>query len=242
MIRNRTTILFLSPDGSPARAFSVSRHFLCLACIFILILFLALLWGIHEYFVLRTQVLEARDLRQYMEMRYQIAALWQAAAGETITDVAWNGNDAQYGEAGAEGEICRIAAKESLLGIGGSPPEDTDPRQVIKVIHTIKVRTIDSSPIETAHNSRTKKDAIKELIRELDQTDGRLSKLPAKLPAAGEITSGFGWRSSPFNCKREFHKGIDISAPKGTSVYAQAAGKIIFAGRSGALGNLIDGD
>ena len=55
-------------------------------------------------------------------------------------------------------------------------------------------------------------------------------------PAEGWITSTFGYRTSPFTSKREFHKGLDISAPIGTPIYAPAKGKVAFTGRDSDYG------
>jgi len=45
----------------------------------------------------------------------------------------------------------------------------------------------------------------------------------------GWIVSTFGWRTNPFTDKKEFNKGLDIAAPKGTEVYAVADGTIVSA-------------
>ena len=58
-------------------------------------------------------------------------------------------------------------------------------------------------------------------------------------PVQGIISSGYGERKDPFSNKRQFHKGIDIACPTGSSVVAAAAGKIIFAGKMSGYGNLI---
>jgi len=66
-----------------------------------------------------------------------------------------------------------------------------------------------------------------------------LSALPTLMPADGYISSAFGYRRSPFTGKREFHRGIDISAPVGTPVYAPANGKVVFTGRKAGFGNMV---
>lgn len=52
-------------------------------------------------------------------------------------------------------------------------------------------------------------------------------------PIRGTISSRFGYRG------KEFHTGLDISAPKGTPIGAAEAGKVIFAGRSGGYGLMV---
>jgi len=57
---------------------------------------------------------------------------------------------------------------------------------------------------------------------------------PSILPLPADqfvLTSPFGTRVSPFTRAAETHKGLDLSAPTGTSVYATADGVVSFAGR-----------
>ena len=57
---------------------------------------------------------------------------------------------------------------------------------------------------------------------------------PSILPLPGDrfvLTSPFGNRISPFTRAADFHKGLDLSAATGTSVYATADGVVTFAGR-----------
>lgn len=58
-------------------------------------------------------------------------------------------------------------------------------------------------------------------------------------PVTGTITSPFGWRSNPFGGAPEFHQGLDIAAPSGTTVTAAAAGTVIMAQWYGGYGNYI---
>ena len=55
-------------------------------------------------------------------------------------------------------------------------------------------------------------------------------------PISGTITSRFGSRSS---VRVGAHTGLDIAAPKGTSIKAAAGGTVIHAGWKGSLGNLV---
>jgi murein DD-endopeptidase MepM/ murein hydrolase activator NlpD len=58
-------------------------------------------------------------------------------------------------------------------------------------------------------------------------------------PVTGTITSPFGWRPNPFGGSPEFHQGLDIAAPTGTTVTAAAAGTVIMAQWYGGYGNYI---
>ena len=59
-------------------------------------------------------------------------------------------------------------------------------------------------------------------------------------PVQGRLSSHFGIRKDPFDGKRRFHYGVDVAAPAGTRVFAARPGKVIFAGKKGAYGNLVE--
>ena len=73
----------------------------------------------------------------------------------------------------------------------------------------------------------------------LSQTGDVLSSTPTLAPTVGILTDGFGTRNDPFTGRRAFHRGLDISARRGTPVKAPADGIVVFAGRNGGLGKTI---
>ncbi len=55
----------------------------------------------------------------------------------------------------------------------------------------------------------------------------------------GTVTSEFGARINPITDASEKHKGLDLSAPQGSSIYAAADGEVILAQKSSSYGNYI---
>ena len=62
---------------------------------------------------------------------------------------------------------------------------------------------------------------------------------PSIWPAYGWLSSGMGGRQDPFTGEQDSHPGLDISADKGSPVYATADGAVSQASNAGAYGNLI---
>jgi hypothetical protein len=56
------------------------------------------------------------------------------------------------------------------------------------------------------------------------------------------MASGFGERVDPVNGRKAAHYGVDLQAPAGTPVMATAAGIVVFAGRKGHFGRLVEID
>lgn len=62
---------------------------------------------------------------------------------------------------------------------------------------------------------------------------------PSITPVAGSISSGFGYRISPFSRYRVIHGGLDISASYGTPIKASARGIVVFTGYKALYGNMV---
>ena len=64
-----------------------------------------------------------------------------------------------------------------------------------------------------------------------------LASTPSIWPVRGYLSATFGKRNDPFTGLRDFHSGIDISTPLGTSVQAPADGVVVSCGVKGGYGN-----
>ena len=129
--------------------------------------------------------------------------------------------------------------KDNLFGVGGSIPEDLDPKLPLTEKHNTLMREMHEQTRELSLASVSQEKVFESLFNDLKRKRNLLSSTPSIWPAKGWLSSGFGYRISPFTGLREFHKGFDISSREGTKVIATADGVVTFAGRNGLYGNMI---
>lgn len=64
-------------------------------------------------------------------------------------------------------------------------------------------------------------------------------KLGVPLRVSYRLTSPFGWRTHPIYKTKRLHTGMDMAAPKGTSIYAAESGRVITARSMSGYGNCV---
>ncbi len=70
-----------------------------------------------------------------------------------------------------------------------------------------------------------------------------LRRLPLTRPVdIGYVSSGFGKRRDPFSKRYAMHYGVDYSATRNTPIYSTAPGKVVYAGRKGPYGRMVEID
>jgi murein DD-endopeptidase MepM/ murein hydrolase activator NlpD len=80
---------------------------------------------------------------------------------------------------------------------------------------------------------------LSEVEKALARRDEVWAATPSIAPAMGLMTDGFGGRLDPVTRRHAIHRGLDISARRGTPVIAPADGVVVFTGLSGGLGKTI---
>ncbi|MDU2065288.1 MAG: M23 family metallopeptidase [Sporomusaceae bacterium] len=94
--------------------------------------------------------------------------------------------------------------------------------------------------LDQAINAREQ--SLLEIKQRIADKNAKLAKTPSIWPAEGDVTSRFGYRSSPFGGGADFHPGIDIANNYGTPVHAVADGVVIYADWYSGYGKLVQID
>jgi hypothetical protein len=78
-----------------------------------------------------------------------------------------------------------------------------------------------------------------QVVESAEYWRARRSAIPTDWPVDGHLTSGFGYRRSPFTRVWKFHRGIDISAPRGTPVFSTASGTVKMSRFNAGYGRMV---
>lgn len=241
---NRITFFIMSTNGTPARQISVSKFFIVLLGLIGLGCVAAAGYGAYEWHHLRATAFNNGELEKRIAGQREVVMVQRKQIQQFAEDIN-NLKDRIVKLNGFEKQIRIIAnlepkeKKSGLFGVGGSTPEDIDPKLSLTEKHNSLIREMNEQMDALHQASGIQELNFKSLITSLDSQKNLLASTPAIWPAEGFVTSDFGNRQSPFTGLTEFHKGLDIAAEKGTPVMATANGKVIFAGKKGAHGNLL---
>jgi murein DD-endopeptidase MepM/ murein hydrolase activator NlpD len=124
----------------------------------------------------------------------------------------------------------------TATSIGGTERSDFTEQYLTSHRQELLVRKMHDFLDQLQTETRLEELQQEELLAVLRSNQNFFASTPSIWPTEGFVTSGFGYRSSPFTGRREFHQGVDIAGPPGTPVYATANGQVIFAGKDGAFG------
>jgi murein DD-endopeptidase MepM/ murein hydrolase activator NlpD len=80
---------------------------------------------------------------------------------------------------------------------------------------------------------------LRSVQTDVDKRNALAAATPSIWPATGWLTSSVGNRQDPITGQPDYHSGLDISADRGSPVYATADGRVIQASYDGGYGNLI---
>ena len=87
-----------------------------------------------------------------------------------------------------------------------------------------------------SNQARIQSISFQELDEYFKNQSSMLASIPSIWPIRGWVTSGFGFRKSPFTGLREKHEGLDIAARTGSPVRSPADGIVVVVGKEYGYG------
>jgi murein DD-endopeptidase MepM/ murein hydrolase activator NlpD len=177
---------------------------------------------------------ELRRLRLYEEQLHAIDpedlpgfGPMADAVTEGPSDLSWFSEGIEVKDTGLSGEPLDDLGEEELVETASVHDRlDLADQRADAVLRQLRLAEIElGQVVETAEGFRSQAGAI-----------------PSAWPLEGVLTSGFGWRRSPFNKRWKFHFGIDVSAPIGTVIRAPAAGLVVTAEYHSGYGRMLEVD
>jgi murein DD-endopeptidase MepM/ murein hydrolase activator NlpD len=133
-----------------------------------------------------------------------------------------------------------VAENDKQLAVGG---KEVDVLQDLSKVSERKDKRFFEELNSTLTNLGTEIEkrsvSLSELADFLEEQKLMLSSTPSIWPVKGWISSGFGYRISPFTGRRVFHEGLDIATKYNVPVRSAAKGIVIFSGRKAGYGKTV---
>lgn len=238
------TILFIDDKGTPVRETLVSKRSVRLLAFFALILTGLMATGAYQYTRLRNASEEKNELLASLEQRKseiedqrnQIQAFANEINKLKASLLALNEFEHKIR---IMANLEHKADQASLFSIGGSMPEDLDPKMALDKDHDRLIRNMHTHMEQVQQASTVQEDGFADLLKSLKVKRNLLAATPSLRPVNGWISSDFGYRISPFTGRREFHNGLDIATKEGTPIIAPGDGVVTYAGKKWLMGNMV---
>lgn len=239
LLKRSYTLLIIPPRGAETRSVRLPYWLLGISGILVVLLVLAVVVGCVNYYQGREERAELGRLRSLTRRQQEnLAELQKKArsAEKYLQDVSelerriWEkaGIQQSGGYTSRAGSDSAARLRISLIGASRGD-EGTDAGEVGSALEA------------TIHDAIKMRDSLLRLEDDLAARMQFLEAFPDTMPVAGEISSCFGYRQSPFGRRRsEFHDGLDLAASYGTPVGAAGEGEVVFAGYRQGYGRTVE--
>lgn len=238
------TVLFIDDRGNPVRETLVSKRLIKTITSIAVLLVGMISFGVYHYLGLHDAVSDKDNL--LVQLNHQTAKI--ESQRKQIQSFAQDINTLKTSLMALnqfENKIRIMANLEqkndqaSLFAVGGSLPEDLDSNLPLKQDHDQLMRQMHDHMNEANQASSVQENSFLTLIKSLENKRNLLASTPSLRPTTGWISSDFGYRTSPFTGRKEFHKGLDIATRHATPIIAPANGVVAFSGPKWLMGNMI---
>lgn len=234
------TLMFVPHSGKGIKQLHIPAYFIKFSGIIVAcILFFSVTMLFHYNSAVNQALAEKEELRHLREINNtqvtQIQQLAQTAVTLQEDMQRINKLDSELREmVGMENETVPVSRSAVIRpvtynsnGPQGGPGGGPNLPQLARSLEQLKLQMSD-------------KEASLSMLRDsIAAKQAMLASTPSVWPTSGEVTSGFGYRASPWGWGREFHPGIDIAASWGTPICATADGTVVFSGWNGGYGKMV---
>jgi len=238
-----SVVFFPGSTASPKR-FRISRKWFRIcgysALVFLLSVVSTLIYFSQKYYYLANDEIELTELRRESKIRKVQAEKIAGQVKNLESDMARLGR--------FEKKLRVITALENSpknseknWGVGGSYGLSSY-SLTTSLTHESKAlaNKLSNNLSHLTTQAKIKTISLQELDHFFKNQKSFLQSTPSVWPTRGWVTSGFGYRKSPFTGLREKHEGWDIGARTGSAVRATADGEVTVAGRERGYGKLIE--
>ena len=224
--KEKLTLIISRSVDSPARRYRISHAFLMTVGTALIVLFSSFVSSTLHYYRMWKKTSDYQLLKVEADRFRKDNEAFQLATrqlGEKISLLE---------VASKKLEILSGVNREGLGGVGGPSSSDNpllslDARSLIRHFKSLERKRI---------SLHTK---LRQLQDIYNTGTILLAATPAIMPVRGYPSGRFGYRLDPFSGERQFHPGIDISAPRGNAVTATADAVVVFARRKLGYGKLV---
>jgi murein DD-endopeptidase MepM/ murein hydrolase activator NlpD len=229
MAKHHYTFLVFSNKKDAVRKVCASGKFLKVAAAFAALVMLAMGFVLYDYIQAKKQGLEFENIKKLAESQAeQISTL----AGKVLDFEKKMEYFRQLDQKirSSTGDKLKHS-RNQMLGIGGIQQETAAENVSLDSLNKNMDRLID--------DARKQEESFREVMEFLKKRESILASTPSLWPVKGWVTSGFGYRQSPYGGRSEFHKGIDIAAKAGNPIIAPADGIVTESVNSADMGNYV---
>ena len=237
MASKKLTILFLPETTNKVRKINVSNRLISILILFMLSIMMGIGWIISDYSKIKGQAPELLALKKENKLqKTQLIALTKKINNITQKITGIQEFDHRLK---ALTNIEPSTEQNQFLAVGGSNNDTLKSDYQLEEVHKGLIREMHAAleNVETEIVSTSLSQT--EINNFFEKQKSILACTPSIKPVNGWLTSGFGYRVSPFTKRREFHKGIDVASRIGTPVISPADGLVVSASKQGNYGNVI---
>jgi murein DD-endopeptidase MepM/ murein hydrolase activator NlpD len=179
----------------------------------------------------------SQQFEEIRELERKVRVIANLPSAVRETRVPTEGGQGGAGDADGLGDAALPSASDSLPAEHHDTAAPTAEDKLRSALDRIELRARKLSALLPEQRA-----SLEALVAGLEDRRDQLAATPSIWPASGFVTSGYGFRTSPFTGRKQFHAGIDIAADFGTRIVAPASGRVVYAGRRGSYGRLVEID